>query len=409
VRPPASKLIDAPVLGQLWAEQALEQLALALNEQALYGPYHPAMLRAVEGAAEALSLVLAHEPEFHLSLVGSGIIVNGRETSLASSLTAGLVAACASHAVDRIVFHHGVTALEVATLVCLLGLPREEAGSLPAALAGRGVAAIACTVSASAPPPGGTPLVTPADASLLGTYTRALGLIQESAQQARLGKLLNAPAARTLASQLADGVIDDRAQVLGLLSIRRHDEYTFQHSLNICILALALGMAMGLSRARLQELGLAALLHDVGKAWVPLEVLRKPGPLDEEEAALIRRHPVDGAAYLGQQPDLPAAAVLVAFQHHLRYDQAGYPKLRWPHSSNTYSLIVGIADAYEALTSERPYRRALASEEALRLMLATPPGQFEPRLLLLFAEMLGRRDPLGADLTASSSLPARAG
>jgi HD superfamily phosphohydrolase YqeK len=396
VRPPASRLADAPVLGQLWAEQGLQQLALALNEQALYGPQHPAMLRAVERAADALSLALAHEEEFHLSLIGGAVVANGQETSLASGLTAGLVAACASHAVDRIVFHRGVTALEVAALVALLGLPREEAGSLPAALAERGVTAIACVVSAPAPPPGGTRLVTAVDPSLVSTYTRALDVIQESAQQARLGKVLNASAARTLASRLADGVIDDRAEVLGLLSIRRHDEYTFQHSLNICILALALGMAMGLSRARLQELGLAALLHDVGKAWVPLEVLRKPGPLDEEEAALIRRHPVDGAAYLGQQPDIPAAAALVAFQHHLRYDRTGYPKLRWPHSSNTYSLIVGIADAYEALTSERPYRRALAPEEALRVMLATPPGQFEPRLLLLFAEMLGRVDRGGA-------------
>jgi hypothetical protein len=142
--------------------------------------------------------------------------------------------------------------------------------------------------------------------------------------------------------------------LLGLLSIRRHDEYTFQHSLNICLLALALGMAMGLSRARLQELGLAALLHDVGKAWEPLEVLRKPGPLDEGEAALI-----NGIRWMApstrQQPDIPASGT------------GGVPAspaltrpailLRWL-LANTYSLI-GIADAYEALTSERPYRPTL--------------------------------------------------
>jgi HD-GYP domain-containing protein (c-di-GMP phosphodiesterase class II) len=175
-----------------------------------------------------------------------------------------------------------------------------------------------------------------------------------------------------------------------LLSIKRHDEYTFQHSLNICILALALGMAMGLDRPRLHELGLAAFLHDVGKAWVPLEVLRKPGPLGEDEFALIQRHPVSGAVYLDQQPGVPPAAAVVAFQHHLRHDQSGYPKLRWPHSPNAYSLVVGIADAYDALTSERPYRRTLGPEEALTLMLDTPPGQFEPRMLDLFAEMLGK-------------------
>ncbi|NIR03365.1 MAG: HD domain-containing protein, partial [Gemmatimonadales bacterium] len=219
------------------------------------------------------------------------------------------------------------------------------------------------------------------DAALLSTYGTALAVINESAQQARLGKMLNTSAAQTLASQLADDMIEDQAKLLGLLSIRRHDEYTFQHSLNICILALALGMAMGLDRPRLHELGLAAFLHDVGKAWVPLEILRKPGPLSQQEVALIQQHPIRGAAYLSQQSGVPPVAAVVAFQHHLRYDQRGYPELRWPQSQNAYSLVVGIADAYEALTSERPYRRPLGPEGALKLMLESPRGEFEPRML----------------------------
>jgi HD-GYP domain-containing protein (c-di-GMP phosphodiesterase class II) len=149
-------------------------------------------------------------------------------------------------------------------------------------------------------------------------------------------------------------------------------------------------MAMGLDRPRLHALGLAAILHDVGKAWVPLEVLRKPGPLTEDELALIQQHPVRGAIYLSQQIGVPPAAALVAFQHHLGYDQRGYPKLRWPHSPNAYSLIAGIADAYEALTSERPYRPTLGPDEALGVMLEAPPGQFEPRMLDVFAEMLSK-------------------
>jgi HD-GYP domain-containing protein (c-di-GMP phosphodiesterase class II) len=213
--------------------------------------------------------------------------------------------------------------------------------------------------------------------------------------------VLNISAAQAHADQLADAMIEDQAKLLGLLSIKRHDEYTFQHSLNICILALALGMSLGLDRQRLHELGFAAFLHDVGKAWVPLEVLRKPGPLSEDELALIRRHPTSGAVYLSQQRGMPSAAALVAFQHHLRYDQRGYPELRWPQSPNAYSLVVGIADAYEALTSGRPYRHALGPEDALSVMLTTPPGQFEPRMLSVFADMLSRSHVL-QDLEESS-------
>jgi hypothetical protein len=408
----ASRLFLAePGAEQAWGDYVLQQLGIALNQQALYGSSHAAALHAADAAAEALSLLLEEEAECRLAVPCGSIAANGQAASSTTLLTASLAEACARHDIGQLVVHRGVTAAEVAELIRLLGKSQEELshqGGLSTALAREGVGHIACAgpgpvhqVSGRPPPSAprtrlaaGAPAAV--DGSLVRTYTNALDVIQESAQQARLGGMLNASASRVLASQLADSAIEDRAKLLGLLSIRRHDEYTFQHSLNICVLALALGMAMGLSRTRLQELGLAALLHDVGKAWVPLEVLRKPGPLDEQEVELIRRHPVEGAAYLVQQLEIPPAAAVVAFQHHLRYDQRGYPRLRWPQTLNVYSLIVGLADSYEALTSERPYRRTLGPEEALRVMLATPPGQFEPRLLALLAEMLGRSDLVGA-------------
>jgi HD-GYP domain-containing protein (c-di-GMP phosphodiesterase class II) len=144
---------------------------------------------------------------------------------------------------------------------------------------------------------------------------------------------------------------------------------------------------------------------------VPLEVLRKPGPLAEDELALIQQHPVRGAIYLSQQIEVPPAAALVAFQHHLGYDQRGYPKLRWPHSVNAYSLIVGIADAYEALTSDRPYRPTLGPDEARGVMLEAPPGQFEPRMLEVFADMLSKSHLLAdsADPPAEPEPPSTEG
>jgi HD-GYP domain-containing protein (c-di-GMP phosphodiesterase class II) len=376
----------------------VRHLALALREQTLYGAFHPAVLRASEEVADALSLLLGEQEEFDIRLSYVSILVNDQPLSPTKGIAADLVKASARHGIDQIVFSGQVVAEDVAVLVHLLGESREQLdrrGGIYLALAKQGVTGIVCGIQDSSGEVSLEHDRSAADASLLSTYEIALSLIQESAQQASLGRVLNTSAAQALAGQLADNMIEDQAKLLELLSIRRHDEYTFRHSLNVCILALALGMAMGLDRPRLHELGLAALLHDVGKAQVPLEVLRKPGPLSEKELTLVQRHPVSGASCLSLQPGVPTAAALVAFQHHLRHDQTGYPTLRWPQSPNAYSLVVGIADAYEALTSERPYRRTRGPEEALTLMLGTPPGQFEPRMLDVFAEMLSKSHLLG--------------
>lgn len=374
-------------------EDLVRALALAFKRQKVYGPSHPAVLRAAQGVADALSPLLREQEEVGVTLNLSADPANGRARHPAKGATADLAKAAVQHSIDRIVISGDVTARQVITLVQLLGKRREEfeaKGGLASVLAQQGLTCVVCEMAAAPADVSVEQAPAGVDASLLSTHGTALGVIQESAQQARLGRVLNTAAAQTLASQLADNMIDDQAKLLGLLSIRRHDEYTFEHSLNVCVLALALGMAMGLDRPRLHALGLAAILHDVGKAWVPLEVLRKPGALAEDELALIQQHPVRGAIYLSQQLGVPPAAALVAFQHHLGYDQRGYPKLRWPHSLNAYSLIAGIADAYEALTSHRPYRRTLGPDEALGVMLEAPPGQFEPRMLDVFAEMLSK-------------------
>ncbi len=374
-------------------QDVVRALALAFKRQKVYGRSHPAVLRAAQEVADALSPLLREQEQVSVTLNHSADQAKGRARPPAKGATADLVKAASQHSIGRIVISADLTARQVVALVQLLGKRREEVeakGGLPSMLAQQGLTRIVCEIAAAPAEVSVEQAPAGADDSLMSAYGTALGVIQESVQQARLGRVLNTAAAQTLASQLADSMIEDQAKLLGLLSIRKHDEYTFQHSLNVCILALALGMAMGLDRPRLHALGLAAILHDVGKAWVPLEVLRKPGRLTEDELALIQQHPVRGAIYLSQQLEVPPAAALVAFQHHLGYDQRGYPKLRWPHSLNAYSLIAGIADAYEALTSERPYRPTLGPDEALRVMLEAPPGQFEPRMLDVFGEMLSK-------------------
>jgi HD-GYP domain-containing protein (c-di-GMP phosphodiesterase class II) len=167
------------------------------------------------------------------------------------------------------------------------------------------------------------------------------------------------------------------------------DEYTFIHALHICVLSLEMGRGLGLSREGLEELGMATLLHDVGKVFVPLSILRKPAPLDEGEFAVMSRHPLDGALALVRAAELPEVASVVAFEHHVHLDHSGYPRMREPRPLNMYSLIASIADVYDALTTMRPYRPQLSPQDAVAVMREQYSTRLEPRLLARFFDILG--------------------
>jgi HD-GYP domain-containing protein (c-di-GMP phosphodiesterase class II) len=174
-----------------------------------------------------------------------------------------------------------------------------------------------------------------------------------------------------------------------LIPLRGMDEYTFVHALHTCVLACELGRRIGLSRVEQEELGVSTLLHDVGKVFVPLGILRKPGALDAAEFAAMKRHPVDGAVVLARETRLPQASAVVAFEHHMHLDRSGYPEVTGPRQLHLYSMMTNITDVYDALTTTRPYRPAMSPHRALHLMRNEMVSHFEPRLLRHFMEALG--------------------
>jgi HD-GYP domain-containing protein (c-di-GMP phosphodiesterase class II) len=163
-------------------------------------------------------------------------------------------------------------------------------------------------------------------------------------------------------------------------AIDEHDGYTAGHSERVLELSRAVGERLGLGRADLVELELAALLHDVGKIAVPAALLAKPGPLDENEVALIRAHPIWGAQLLAGVPGLEAVAVIVRF-HHERWDGQGYPEGLAGERIPLASRIVAACDAYHAMTSDRPYRLAAEKADALRELDGYAGSQFDPTVV----------------------------
>ena len=197
--------------------------------------------------------------------------------------------------------------------------------------------------------------------------------------------------------QVVDGFLADSGTKPGpsllLATIQNHDEITYYHSVNACLLSLAFGRYVGFDTEDLRLLGLGALLHDVGRVVIDEAALNNPGRLTNEEWAQVRLHPQEGAltimAAAGPGQDIAAA---VALEHHARMDGGGYPDLagREPH---TFSRMVSIVDAYDAITSHRPYRPARTPREALAILLQGAGPQYDADLVRLFIEMMGVHPP----------------
>jgi HD-GYP domain-containing protein (c-di-GMP phosphodiesterase class II) len=221
-------------------------------------------------------------------------------------------------------------------------------------------------------------------------YNRAVLEVKKAMEDVRLGRIIdNIEGVKEVANDLIDSLLRDESALFGLTSIKNYDEYTFYHSVNVGILSLGLGAHLSLRRDMLEGLGVGGLLHDVGKISIPERILNKPGKFNDGEWAIMRRHPVNGARILRKTPGVSDCAPVVAFEHHIKYDLSGYPDLVRRRPLSSYSLVVGIADCYDAMTTLRPYQKPRTPAEALKIMLELIGRDFEPRLMNRFVEMIG--------------------
>jgi len=198
---------------------------------------------------------------------------------------------------------------------------------------------------------------------------------------------------RRLMQSIFNSISSNESFVQGLTNIKNFHEYTLNHSLNVCVLSIALGRRLGLDRKELVDLGISAFFHDFGKLDTPKEILEKPAKLDEREREIIEKHPYQGAGKLVRFKEfagLPLQAIHVAMEHHIKEDLTGYPRYLWRQSVNLFSKIVKIADFFDAVTTQRVYRtRHFTRDEALTLMLAQSGKEFHPLLLKEFVKMMG--------------------
>jgi HD-GYP domain-containing protein (c-di-GMP phosphodiesterase class II) len=192
---------------------------------------------------------------------------------------------------------------------------------------------------------------------------------------------------------MVDLLMEDDSVLLGMSTMRDYHDYTYMHSVNVAILSLCLGKRIGLSRMSLRVLGICGLVHDLGKVEIPMEILEKPGKLTEEEREEIERHPLSTVRQvikLRASSDLKSKILLAPFEHHLKYDLSGYPRIGRKKPVSLFGRILALADVYDAMTSPRTYRpSAFSPDRALGIMMEGSGKDFDPVLLKVFINMLG--------------------
>jgi HD-GYP domain-containing protein (c-di-GMP phosphodiesterase class II) len=223
-------------------------------------------------------------------------------------------------------------------------------------------------------------------------YSHTINAVSEVMENAKMGQTLRFRKSKRVVQGLIDQLLAAETNLMGLTTIRCHDEYTYSHSVNVCILSLAIGQRIGLSKQKLCELGMAALFHDIGKSDIPLAILNKPSEFSREEWEVMQKHPLLGVKKLMKLKGLDALGARIitgAFEHHLYCDFSGYPQLPYKRLS-LFGRIISIADCYDGITSSRVYsREPQPPDKALRFMLGRAGKIYDPILMKLFVNCIG--------------------
>ncbi len=227
----------------------------------------------------------------------------------------------------------------------------------------------------------------------MGIYKEARRITKSLLDDIRLGGTIDTEQAKSTVNDCVQSVIRNPDALIWMSKLREEKEYTAEHCLNVCILAIAFGRKLGLMEEELQNLGFCGLLHDVGKMKVPNSVLQKTSPLTDKEFNMIKAHTVHGRNLLMSSPNMYDGAIDVAYSHHERLDGKGYPRKLKASSITQFSRMIAIVDAYDAMTTDRCYAKAITSTDALKEIYSCRGTHFDEELSLAFIKTVGLYPP----------------
>lgn len=358
-------------------ERLIVQIAAAANMRTLYPANHPRVTDAVTKIIDALRDVCEERGSDSITflIIGDDLVVGNEVLRKTNLHQRQLVEMLKRGDIERLTLADG------------LGV--EEADRFVAALAAGG------TPDSSQHVVLGRVHVVMADESAEKPAERReltvdqIDVVREAFARFRTERRLPLAEMEQLVWSFIDSLSTSTRGMLPLAKLKEHDEYTFVHSVNVSLLVLAQARSFGISGTMLHTIGMAALLHDIGKLMVPVSVLNTPGKLEGEQWSTMQSHAEQGAWYLGEIEGSSPLAILVAYEHHLRYDgKPNYPILRTPRTPNLASRMTSIADAYDAMSTLRPYQRPLLRASAIENLQKRADTFYDPLLVANFVRLV---------------------
>ncbi len=224
----------------------------------------------------------------------------------------------------------------------------------------------------------------------------ALKVVHTVLQEARTGKIIDKTKIKEIVNKLVEEIISKHQDsLINLMDIRSHDKYTFSHSINVCTLAILIGIKEKLKRKELGDLALGALLHDVGKTMISQQILEKPARLSRDEFEEIKKHPVYGYNILLEGEEISEISKTIVYNHHERYDGGGYPQGLTGDKIPQLVVVTSLADVYDALTTDRPYRKSLLPYDAMRIIISHTYSNFSEEAVRFLLKVMSIY-PLGS-------------
>jgi putative nucleotidyltransferase with HDIG domain len=379
------------------AVRFLGAFAQALSTMALYPEGHPSREGVVDTSFANLQALQRADPRASFSFLGDEVLFGERPLrELRGWDWSGRLS---SAGVQRLEFQEGVTredfegflseVLARLTLSAIQRMPGDATG-------GRGGIRFGAVGIRELEP---EPEI--ATATIALTLREEADTVQWLHEEMSGGHELPLAEAEAVVRSLSVAMHGDQAMMMPLLRLRRYDEYTTTHSLNVSVLAMALSEWVGLGARDVRAFGVAGLLHDIGKIRIPPDLLNKAGKLTPEEREAMNRHPVEGARIIvDAEEDLDLAAV-VAYEHHIMVNGGGYPRFDYPRDCHHASKMVHVCDVYDALRTDRPYRAAWPAPKVLSYLEERSGEEFDAETARSFVAMMKEWEPLVASVDAA--------
>jgi putative nucleotidyltransferase with HDIG domain len=370
------------------AVRFLTAFAQAVSTMTLYKDDHPARERGIDRAYQALSDLQDDVPTAQFTFLGDEIVLGNRPLRELKQWDWG--ARLAAVGIQRLEFLGPVTRDDFEAFLeeALLRLTATSISSAEVRQARPtniryGQVGLRGEDQAS-----GTDSGRLAAATLSYSLREEMQGVEWLQDELRDGRQLHMLEAEGIVRSLSVAMHSDQAFFIPLVKLKDFDQYTVTHTLNVSVLTMALGEFLGLSPKEVRAFGMAGLLHDLGKVKVPADILNKPGKLTDEERAVMNSHTTEGARLILEAEEQLDLAAVVAYEHHIRIDGKGYPKLRYQRDCHEASNLVHVCDVFDALRTHRPYREAWPTERALKIIEEGAGPEFDARVAAAFVQMM---------------------